>query len=167
MGSVSRKIIARALTREAFAPFGDVIDKPSYSDRSPINGGRARRLPPMAEAIARGEGGRVSISLVEADPYTVPLQLNLVERHPLGSQAFIPLSPDPFIVIVCPDENNRPGMPQAFLTTSGQGVNYRVNVWHGVLTPLVAQDFLVVDRVGEGANLEEWRFAEPWTVLLD
>jgi ureidoglycolate lyase len=58
-------------------------------------------------------------------------------------------------------------MPQAFLTTSGQGVNYRVNVWHGVLTPLVAQDFLVVDRVGEGANLEEWRFAEPWTMLLD
>jgi ureidoglycolate lyase len=164
--NMNRQIIARPLTREAFAPFGDVIDKPSYPDRIPINGGRARRLPPMAEATVRGEGGRVSISLVEGDPYTFPLQLDLVERHPLGSQAFIPLSPDPFVVIVCPDENNRPGTPQAFLAAPGQGVNYHPNVWHGVLTPLVAQDFLIVDRAGEGVNLEKWRFTEPWTVLL-
>jgi len=165
--SLDRKITARALTREAFAPFGDVIDKPSYPERTPINGGHARRLPPMAEAMVRGEGGRVSISLIEGDPYKFPLKLDLVERHPLGSQAFIPLTPDPFVVIVCPDESNRPGKPHAFITAPGQGVNYRANVWHGVLTPLVAQDFLVVDRAGEGVNLEEWRFAEPWIVLLD
>ena len=163
---MSRSVTARPLTREAFAPFGEVIDKASYPDRIPINGGRARRLPPMAEATVSGEGCKVSISLVEGDPYTCPLQLDLVERHPFGSQAFVPLSGDPFLVVVCPDENGRPGTPQAFLTAPGQGVNYRANVWHGVLTPLVAQDFIVVDRSGPGVNLEEWTFDEPWTVEL-
>jgi ureidoglycolate lyase len=163
---MSRTVTAHPLTREAFAPFGDVIDKPGYPGRIPINGGRARRLPPMAEAVATGEGSGVFISLVEGDPYDLPLRLDLVERHPLGSQAFIPLSPRPFLVIVCPDEDGRPGAPQAFLTAPGQGVNYHANTWHGVLTPLgEQQDFVVVDRGGPGTNLQEWTFDEPWTVL--
>ena len=165
---MSRTIVARPLTREAFAPFGDVIDKAAYPGRIPINGGRARRLPPMAEAVAVGEDARVLISLVEGDPYACPLRLDLVERHPLGSQAFVPLSPAPFLVIVCPDEAGRPGTPRAFLTSPWQGVNYHRNTWHGVLTPLdQPQDFLVVDRGGSGVNLEEWRFDEPWTVTLE
>jgi ureidoglycolate lyase len=120
----------------------------------------------MAEAVATG-GGRVFISLVEADAYTCPLRLDLVERHPLGSQAFVPLSAAPFLVVVCPDEGGRPGTPQAFLTAPGQGINYHRNTWHGVLTPLdQPADFLVVDRGGEGLNLEEWTFEEPWTVVV-
>jgi ureidoglycolate lyase len=106
------------------------------------------------------------ISIVSGKPFTLPYELTMVERHPEGSQAFIPLSRLPFLVIVCPDEGGTPGTPIAFVTSPGQGVNYRRNTWHGVLTPLVEPaDFLVVDRGGEGANLEEHRFAKPWCIV--
>ena len=164
---MSRTIYARRLTREAFAPFGDVIDKSGSDKRIPINSGHARRLPPLGEAISYGTGSKVAISIVEGDPYYFPLRLELVERHPLGSQAFIPLSPAPFLVIVCRDEAGVPGIPQAFITSSYQGVNYHPNVWHGVLTPLdESQDFLVIDRLGEGSNLEEYKFNYPWAIEL-
>src|SRR5213075_2903471 len=95
-----------------------------------------------------------------------PYTLKLVERHPFGSQAFYPLSSHPFLVIVAPDVDGAPGTPRAFLTGPGQGINIGMNVWHGVLTSLEAvSDFLVVDRGGDGNNLEEHHFAEPWTIV--
>ena len=98
----------------------------------------------------------------------LPLTLKMVERHPLGSQAFMPLSPEPFLVIVAADENGRPGVPRAFMTNGSQGVNYPANAWHGVLTPLAGeQRFLVVDRGGDGNNLEEFVFDEPFMVSAD
>jgi ureidoglycolate lyase len=91
----------------------------------------------------------------------------MVERHPLGSQAFIPMSPRPFIVVVCPDDDNCPGTPRAFITKPGQGVNYPRNLWHGILTPIgEPQDFVVVDRGGDGTNLEEFFFQESYEVHL-
>ena len=74
----------------------------------------------------------------------------------MGSQAFMPLGPDPWLSVVAPDEGGRPGAPIAFLVPAGMGVNLRAGIWHGVLTPLDrAADFLVVDREGAGVNLEE------------
>ncbi len=89
----------------------------------------------------------------------------MMERHPLGSQAFLPMSLQPFLVIVAPDAGGRPGAPVAFLTGPGQGVNYHRGTWHGVLTPLHAPGlFAVVDRIGEGSNLEEYWFEEPYEI---
>jgi ureidoglycolate lyase len=91
----------------------------------------------------------------------------MVERHPFGSQAFMPLSPRSFLVVVCPDTAEGPGMPQAFLTAPGQGISYPRNRWHGVLTPIGApQDFLVVDRGGDGSNLDEHVFDQPYEIRL-
>ncbi|SFK85762.1 ureidoglycolate lyase [Methylorubrum salsuginis] len=161
----ARDILIAPLTPEAFAPFGTVIDKAAVAPR-PMNAGKARRYHDLAEVPVAGEGSRVVIGHVEAEPYALPLSLSLVERHPLGAQAFVPLSPAPFLVVVCPDEDGRPGRPRAFLTAPGHGVCYGLNVWHGVLTPLNApQDFLVIDRGGPGSNLEEHVFEEPWTIL--
>lgn len=161
-----RILIARPLTREAFAPFGDVLDKRAEAAR-PMNGGRALRFPALAEACVADTDGRVVIGLVAAQPYAMPLTLRLVERHPLGSQAFMPLNGAPFLVVVCPDEGDRPGRPQAFVTAPGQGVSYHRGTWHGVLTPFgAAQDFLVVDRGGPGANLDEHPFEQPWRIHL-
>lgn len=161
----NRDIIARKLTRKAFAPFGDVIDKDGESQ--PMNGGKARRFHSLARAEAVGDGAEIVVSLAEAAPYLFPLELAMVERHPLGSQAFVPLSPAPFLVVVCPDEDGRPGTPEAFVTQAGQGISYRKNTWHGVLTPIEeVQDFVIVDRGGAGENLEEHRFDESWTVHL-
>jgi ureidoglycolate lyase len=161
---MARAIRTEPLTAEAFAAFGDVIEArggPSFS----FNAGMADRFHDLARTEAHGEGARLGISIGHARPYHLPLALDLVERHPLGSQAFVPLSQDPFLVVVAPDAGGVPGTPRAFLTAPGQGVNYLRNVWHGVLTPLArTAAFLIVDRIGPGTNLEEYRFGEPWTV---
>ncbi|MGB3389651.1 MAG: ureidoglycolate lyase [Pseudaminobacter sp.] len=161
-----RVIIARPLTREAFAPFGDVIETEG-AHHYPINDGRCERYHDLAKVEANGPNARVLVSLFKGTPYEFPLKLSMVERHPLGSQAFMPLSPAPFLVVVCPDTNDGPGEPQAFLTRPGQGVNYPPNRWHGVLTPIGnPQEFLVVDRGGDGSNLEEFHFSHPYEIRL-
>ncbi|MBP1181921.1 ureidoglycolate lyase [Methylobacterium sp. PvR107] len=159
-------ITARPLTAEAFAPFGQVIDTAGTAPR-PMNAGMARRFHDLAAIEVVGDGARTVIGLVEAQPYPLPLRLTLVERHPLGAQAFVPLSAAPFLVVVCPDADGRPGRPQAFVTAPRQGICYARGTWHGVLTPFGArQDFVVIDRGGPGVNLEEHVFADPWTIHL-
>lgn len=159
-----RQIPVEPLTQEAFAPFGTVIDKAAVAPR-PMNAGKARRFHDLAQVPVAGADGQVVIGFVEAEPYTLPLSLSLVERHPLGAQAFIPVNAAPFLVVVCPDEGGKPGRPRAFLTAPGQGVCYAPGTWHGVLTPLDRpQDFWVIDRGGPGVNLEEHPFDEPWIV---
>jgi ureidoglycolate lyase len=164
---MSRLITATPLTRAAFAAFGDVIDAAGARTHYAINGGKAERYHALAMAEATGPDAHVLISIVRGMPYDFPLEFKMVERHPFGSQAFVPLSPRPFLVVVCPDQGGVPGEPHAFVTHAGQGVNYRRNVWHGVLTPIGQdQEFLVVDRGGEGANLEEHFFDEPYEIHL-
>lgn len=159
-------IVARPLTREAFAPFGDVIDT-TGDNHYPINEGKCERHHALARAEAGGPNGHVIINLFKGTPYSFPLQLSMVERHPFGSQAFMPLSPRPFLVVVCADGPDGPGTPNAFITAPGQGVNYRRNLWHGVLTPIgEPQDFVVVDRGGDGSNLEEFYFSPPYEIHL-
>ena len=162
----ARTINARPLTREAFADFGDVIETDGARPY-PINGGKCERYHDLAKVEALGPGGHVLINIFRGTPYPIPLTLTLVERHPFGSQAFMPLSPRPFLVVVCPDTAEGPGTPHAFITSPGQGVNYARNTWHAVLTPIgEPQDFLVVDRGGDGSNLEEFTLDEPWEIRL-
>ncbi len=159
-----RTISTEPLRRDAFAPFGQVIEMDGATHFS-VNAGRAERYHDLARVEFGGVNPRPLISLFRGQPYALPLTLKLVERHPLGSQAFYPLSDRPFLVVVAPDEANGPGTPRAFLTAPGQGVNIAMNVWHGVLTPLgTASDFLVIDRGGEGNNLEEFILAEPYLI---
>ena len=152
----------RPMDREAFAPFGDVIDCAGDPDKI-INQGLCGRFDDRA-LLDFGDG-RAGISLFRAEPRVLPLSLEMVERHPDGSQCFVPMSMDPFLVIVAPDEGGKPGMPLAFETTAGQAINFHRGTWHGVLTPLHAPGlFAVVDRIGGGDNLEEHWFETPFTV---
>jgi ureidoglycolate lyase len=163
---MDRIITAKPLSRKAFAEFGDVIDK-CGDFHYPINKGMTERYHGLANVEAVGPNSRVSISIGAGKPYNFPLKLRMVERHPFGSQAFIPLAGQPFLVVVCPNGENGPGEPQAFLTQPGQGVNYPRNLWHGVLTPIgCEQDFLIVDRDGDGSNLEEFHFSQPYEIRL-
>ena len=156
-------IVAQPLSETTFAPFGDVIEAAGNS--FPINGGMCDRFHDLARIEVAGDGARVGISVGWGRPYPTPHRFDLVERHPFGSQAFVPMTADPFLVVVAPDEDGRPGAPLAFLTAPGQGVNYLRGVWHGVLTPIgKPAPFLIVDRVGGGPNLEEFRYDAPWTV---
>lgn len=157
-----RTIRVEPLTAAAFAPFGEVLEAAGAPDRL-INQGLCGRWHDRARLDIRE--GRAGISLFRAEPRALPLRLEMVERHPEGSQAFLPMTADPFLAIVAPDEDGCPGRPRAFLTAPGQGVNYQRGTWHGVLTPLSAPGlFAVVDRIGEGPNLEERWFEEPWIV---
>lgn len=161
---MDRHIVIEPLTKEAFAPFGQVIETEG-AHHYPINLGKTERYHDLAKVELGGPHARPLISIFRGQPYGLPLTLSLVERHPLGSQAFYPLSRRPFLVIVAPDEGGVPGRPRAFITTPGQGVNIAMNTWHGVLTALgEPSDFLVVDRGGEGNNLEEHTFPESYVV---
>ncbi len=156
------RIVAAPLAARVFAPFGQVLEAEGEPDRL-INGGLCGRWHDLARLDFAT--GRAGLSLFRAEPRGLPLILDLVERHPLGSQAFLPMTADPFLVVVAPDEDGRPGRPRAFMTAPGQGVNYARGTWHGVLAPLASRGlFAVIDRIGPGANLEEHRFDPPYLI---
>lgn len=161
---MSREITAQPLTAAAFAPFGDVLDTAGTPDKM-INAGLCGRYHDRARLDFGGKG-RAGISMFKAQARSLPYQVELLERHPEGSQAFIPMNPDPFLVIVAPDQGGRPGPPVAFVTAPHQGINFHRGTWHGVLTPLFAPGlFAVVDRIGETANLEEFVLDPAWVVI--
>lgn len=158
-------LIPQPLTASAFAPFGDVIEANPATMRL-INGGTTERFHGLAAPDVVGEGARVIINIFRGQPRAFPYQITLMERHPLGSQSFSPLSGRPFLVAVSADEAGRPGRPQVFLARGDQGVNYRRNVWHHPLMAMdQVSDFLIVDRDGPGNNLEEFFFDQPFTIL--
>jgi ureidoglycolate lyase len=154
-----QQISARALSAEEFAPFGDVLETAGEPDKI-INQGLCGRFHDRAK-LDFGPGGRAGISLFSAVPRSLPYRLEMVERHPDGSQAFVPMHQNPWLVIVA-GAGDRPGTIRAFLAAPGQGVNLHRGTWHGVLTPLLEPGlFAVVDRIGTTANLEEHWLPEP------
>lgn len=160
---MSEVIQTRPLSAAAFAPFGDVLDCSGPPDKI-INQGLCGRFHDRA-TLDFGPEGRAGISLFNAQPRSLPLTLDMVERHPDGSQAFIPMTAHPFLVIVAPDAGGTPGRPLAFLTAPGQGINLHRGTWHGVLTPLHTPGlFAVVDRIGNTQNLEEYWFKPQYVV---
>ena len=156
-------IIPEPLTAEAFAPFGDVLSTDGEPDKI-INAGWAGRWHDRAR-LDFGPDGRAGISVFKAKPRALPYDFAMLEHHPDGSQAFIPMSEHPFLVIVAPDNNGKPGQPRAFLTAPGQGINYLRGTWHGVLAPLHEPGlFTVIDRIGPTRNLVEHHFETSFIV---
>lgn len=159
-----RELAIAPLTREGFAPWGEVIAPGEARQDYAVNEGTAVRFDALAsvEALA---GGHVVISIFRAQPRALPFDVAMLERHPLGSQAFVPLHPGLRYIVVVADDPG--GKPQAFLASGGQGVNYRRGTWHHPLIALDAGgDFLVVDRAGEGANCDEARLARAFRLTL-
>ena len=161
--SAGQAIAIQPLTAEAFAGFGEVLQ--TGNEPELINDGLCERHTDLASLDFDPEG-RAGISLFASQIRSLPYVFQLLERHPLGSQAFVPMGTDPFLVIVAPDQGGVPGMPAAFETAPCQGINLRRGVWHGVLTPLGGNGlFAVVDWIGEADNIETHRFAAPWRVF--
>ena len=157
------QITIQPITHKAFAPFGDILDCTGNPDKI-INQGKCGRF--HDRATLDFHEGRAGISLFKAELRNLPLTLDMMERHPDGSQCFVPMSHDGFLVIVAPDANGKPGAPQAFRTEPGQAINFHRNTWHGVLTPIAGSGlFAVIDRIGAGANLQEHWFDTPYTVM--
>jgi ureidoglycolate lyase len=154
----------RPLTTEAFAPYGEVIE-PTPAKMRLINGGTTERHHGLGRAEALGEGAEVIFNIFRGQPRSLPYAVDMMERHPQGSQSFQPLSGRPWLVVVAADEGGRPGEPQVFLARGDQGVNYPAGLWHHPLMALGAIcDFLVVDRQGPGGNLEEYFYQTPFII---
>ncbi|GAA3906433.1 ureidoglycolate lyase [Halomonas cibimaris] len=151
------ELVAQPLTAEAFAPFGDVIDTRT-SNSFAINAGLTQRHHDLAKVETLGDNAHPLISIFVSQPITTPLELTFLERHPQGSQAFMPLHEERFIVVVAPaGETVDPAEVRAFVTDGRQGVNYRAGVWHAIQSVLEREgEFLVVDRGGDGNNCDEY-----------
>lgn len=156
-------LTVQPLTRQAFAPYGDVLEMEGAEIKL-INGGTTERFHALSQAEIRGDG-KAGISIFRGQPRRFPYAVEMMERHPLGSQSFYPLSERPWLVIVADDDNGRPGRPKVFSATGLQGVNYRPNIWHHPLMALCEPtSFIVVDRVGSGINLEESTYPSAYRI---
>lgn len=159
---MSRNLAVRPMSAAIFAAYGDVIEVVGDPTKL-INQGKCGRYHDLAQLDF--DDGRAGISLFDAQARTLPHLVDMVERHPQGSQAFIPLNGVPFLVVVADDAEGMPVNVQAFVTLPGQSINLHRGVWHGVLCPIGAPgQFAVVDRIGDGANLEEYWFGAPYVV---
>ena len=148
------------LTRERFADYGDVISA-DESRSFLINDGSTTRFHDLARVEATGSGATVLINLFRARPLDLPLAITMMECHPFGSQCFMPLNRERFLVVVAArGDDVAPEDLEAFVTDGWQGVNFAPGVWHHPVIALEQQtDFLVVDRGGPGENLAVVRFS--------
>jgi len=159
---MTKCLVIEPLTPEAFAPFGETISVAAAARQFPINGGTTQRFHDLAQVEAIGEGVHVGISLFRAQPRALPFAVTMLERHPFGSQAFVPLSKTPYLIVVAKSPQHA---PRCFIARDGEGVNYRRGTWHHPLLALEAEsDFLVVDRIGGGPNCDEAALPEAWIV---
>ena len=153
-----RELTPQPLTADAFAPFGSVIQASNEAVKLDINQGHAIRYDRLAEIDAADGGGVPVVSLFRARPLAEAV-LRVFERHPLGSQTFVPLSGSPYLVAVAPAGDFDAAAIRLFRAEPHQGVHYLKGVWHHFLLVLDASDFLVVDRDGPGDNCEEIELA--------
>lgn len=162
-----RTLTIEPLSKAVFAPFGDVIET-AGSEHFLINNGSTQRFHRLADVQLASPEDAAIISIFRARALAMPLTVRMLERHPLGSQAFVPLRGKPFLIVVAP-VGDAPATAQvrAFLSDGQQGVNYHRGVWHHPILSLVEEDdFLVVDRSGPGPNCDEHFFADGDTLLL-
>jgi len=169
------ELTARPLTAEAFADFGQVIDlaAPRGAPEMRINDGLTTRFHDLFTIDTASDGGRPVASIFRSEPLPLPHRVRVMERHPLGSQAFIPLDELPFLVLVAAAAGASATLAaaqlQLFISNGKQGVNLRKNTWHHFQIVLGRRrDFLVIDRGGAGANLEEARVdGEAWIPAVE
>lgn len=158
---------AENLTAENFATFGDVIEANPSAKNFSINYGNTHRFHDLAKVDVNNGEGRAGISIFRTTPLPMPISIRLLERHPLSSQAFFPLSPHPYLVVVAPPGDLDEKAIRVFLAQPGQGVNYHPGTWHHFCLALEAEsDFLVVDRIGQGNNCDELLLKKPFSIEL-
>jgi len=149
------QIIPKTLTRENFIQFGDVIEVNDKSKNFSINDGYTQRYHDLADVDVTQENGRTLINIFRSTPLAQPVSIKMMERHPLSSQAFIPMGQQPFLVVVAPKGEFDITKVEVFLASSNQGVNYHKGTWHHYCLALnEVSDFLVVDRGGAGDNCD-------------
>lgn len=148
-------IIPKALTREEFSVFGDVIEASEEVTNYTINDGFTQRYHDLAKVDVTDNNGQPLINIFRSTPLTQPIAIKMMERHPFGSQAFIPLGKKPYLIVVAPAGDFESNKIEVFIANANQGVNYHKGTWHHYCLALGSEsDFLVIDRGGEGDNCD-------------
>ena len=156
------------LTAKSFAPFGDVIEISEGNNILPINYGMTDRHHDLAHVDTDDDGGRPIISLFKTQAAELPFPIQLMERHPLGSQAFIMTTGNPYVVVVAKAGVFEHRELRAFLAAPHQGVNYHKGTWHHYCLGLNGvNEFLVVDRGGEGHNCDEIKIPDELSITVN
>ena len=143
----------KPITKENFKKFGDMITTDNIKPLE-INDGYAKRFDGIANLDAKKDNGESTISIFSALKRSFPMKVDMMEKHPLGSQAFIPMKETTFLAFVAP-QGDKPDLnkAEAFIVPKGIGINYNSGVWHFPLISTEDTDFLVIDRKGSGDNL--------------
>ena len=146
----------KPLTQDAFAPFGDVIQKQGHHAEE-INDGQTRKYADLAQVDVTDEEGTTTIHIYRSRPISLPFRVEVMEYHPLGSQAFIPLHRRSFLVVVAPPSQTLDfNSIQGFFTNGEQGINLHKGVWHHYQLSLDETcDYLVIERNGPGVSTIE------------
>jgi ureidoglycolate lyase len=148
-------IIPKPLTRDAFKVFGDVIEANQEAKNFAINDGFTQRYHNLAKVDVNDQQGYPLINIFRSSPLEQPISIKMMERHPHGSQAFVPMGENPYLVVVAPAGEFDPNGIEVFVAKSSQGVNYYKGTWHHFCLALNSEsDFLVIDRGGEGDNCD-------------
>jgi ureidoglycolate lyase len=146
-------ITPKPITKENFSKFGDMITTNNLKPIK-INNGYAKRFDGIANLNTSKDNGETTISIFSALKRDFPMKINMMEKHPLGSQAFIPMKETTFLVFVAPqDEKPDLNKVESFIIPPGIGINYNLGTWHFPLISTEDMNFLVVDRKGPGDNL--------------
>ena len=143
----------KLISKENFKKFGDMITTSGIKPLE-INDGYAKRFDGIANLNTKKDDGESTISIFSALKRSFPMKVDMMEKHPLGSQAFIPMKETVFLAFVAP-EGDVPDLNkiESFIVPNGIGVNYNAGVWHFPLIATEDMNFLVVDRLGDGDNL--------------
>ena len=153
------------LTAPAFQPFGDVISVETSQSVELINRGHTQRFNQPTELALTQPGFVPALSIFRSEGWQLPVPITALERHPHSSQSFIPLGNTPFIIVVAPPGELVESEIRAFMSSPGQGINYRPGTWHHFHMAHQQQaDFLVIDVVGEPANCDEAQLLDPITL---
>ena len=148
-------VVPQELTAEKFSAYGDVISVSESAEHFAINDGHTMRYHNLADVDVAEQKGKTLINIFRSTPLAFPLPVEMMERHPLGSQAFIPTGKQPYVVVVAPKGELDTSKIEVFLATAEQGVNYHKGTWHHFCLALnEVSNFLVVDRGGEGDNCD-------------
>lgn len=152
----ARLLKPQPLTAAAFAPYGDVLECAAAKEVRNINYGHTQRFHDLARLDLTAEGGAPLVSIFRSTPLPRPIQIKVMERHPLSSQAFYPLSNHPYMVVVGEAGEFDASKLRAFVAGPQQGINYRAGTWHHFSLALDKTcDFLVIDRGGPEKNCDE------------
>lgn len=156
------------LTAESFAPFGELVC--ARGEPIMINNGTTERYHNLGQVTVgtAEQQGQAILSIFRAQPRSLPMKIEMMERHPLGSQAFLPASDEPYLILVCLGETEPDPASFKLFLAQGEGVNYKANCWHHPLLALnKVSDFWIVDRLGPGNNLEEFFFPQQLQISIE